>query len=132
MKLTKSQLKQIIKEELAQVLDESDQYARTGAEASLKPPFHTEEVNGVIIAPITNAGKQPHNNPQKMQEFAAVRAKLKQVLETGVLPGIDPEEVPNVKKIYIEPMWGRGDIGDLMVTTKDGKTVKIPLATWRR
>tara|TARA_Y100000034_G_C6818403_1_gene368370 strand:- start:219 stop:626 length:408 start_codon:yes stop_codon:yes gene_type:complete len=120
MKLTKKQLKQIIKEELAQVLDESDQYARTGAEASLKPPFHTEEVNGVTIAPITNAGSRPYSNVKWEGHFETARAQLKQMLEAGGLSGYT--------RILIDPM--PRSFGELMATTEDGKTVYTRLAEW--
>lgn len=61
-------------------LNEADQPVPAGARAPLKPPFHREEVNGVTIAPITNAGKQPHSNPEWMQKFQTLRDQLKQVL----------------------------------------------------
>ena len=122
MKLTKTKLKQIIKEELNEALRDASMYPLTGKEAPRTDVWEEEEVNGITIGPVTNAGQTPHKNPKWMANFADIKSKLVAKVNAG--------EFSEYETILIEPMWGRGEFGQLMAKTKDGNTKYIPLNDW--
>jgi len=122
MKLTKSKLKQIIREELNKALRDASMYTHTGKEAPLTGVWEPVNVNGITIGPITNAGQTPHKNPEWMAKFDALKSELVAKVKAG--------EFSEYETIFIEPMWGRGDFGQLMARTKYGNTKYIPLKDW--
>ena len=123
MKLTKSKLKQIIREELNKALRDASMYTHTGKEAPLTGVWEPVNVNGITIGPITNAGQTPHTNKTWMADFGALKSELKDKIENG--------EYSEYETILIEPMWGRSNYGQLMATTEDGNTKYIPLSDWK-
>ena len=125
MKITKAQLKQIIKEELGRAINEIGEYERTGAYPEY-PLFAKIEVNGVRVGAILNAGRRPDYaippiNPRgekAMEGFRKLRDAVHQDVEQGKYEGYS--------QVLIDPL--PRNFGNLMLTTVDGKTEykKIP------
>ena len=121
MKITKNQLKQIIKEELGRVMSEevAGSYPTTGV-MTPGDPFKSIEINGVTVGAVTNAGKRPSyaiapinaRGKETLEQFKILRAAVEEAVTAG--------QFADYSQVLVDP--APRNFGQLMVKTKDGKT----------
>ena len=122
MKVTKAELKRIIKEEIQGHLSElGGTYAQTGAYPDY-PLFGYADINGIKVGAITNAGKRPSyaippvsdRGKEALETFKKLRAAVHQQVEAG--------EYEGYSTVLIDP--APRAFGRLVLTTNDGQRVE--------